>query len=126
MVERVRNVVKRDNKRGKHPTDGDTPAPKRRSKGSELLRRYPVGSSVSDIENPETTAEHLKALNNELQKTRPRDTILLPLMKSTFGARRMFILSDAVSVGAILQEYPALSRPAVVCMIKLFGDHWKV
>ena len=56
-------------------------------------------------------------MNNELEKTRPRDSILLPLMKSTFGARRMFVLSDAISVAAILKEYRALSRPAVVCAI---------
>lgn len=117
MVERARNVVKRDSKKGKHPLgdNGDTPTPKRRSKGSDLLRRYPVGRiASSDIENPETIAEHQKAMNKELQKTRPRDSILLSLMKSTFGVRRMFVLSDAISVGAILHEYPALSRPAVI------------
>ena len=122
MVERACNIVKRDSKKGKHPMDDsdETPVPKRRSKGSDLLRRYPVGSSTSpDIENPETVAEHQKAMNNELEKTRPRDSILLPLMKSTFGARRMFVLSDAISVAAILKEYRALSRPAVVCAITL-------
>ena len=73
----------------------DTPLPKRKAiNGSEVLCRYPVGSTSLEIEKPETMAEHQKATRNELQKARPRDSVLLPLMKSTFGVRRMFILSE--------------------------------
>lgn len=96
MVERIRNVLKRDSKKGKRPLDDsiDTPAPKRKAKVSELMKRYPVGGNSSlEIENSETIAQHEKAIANELLKAKPRDSIILPLMKSTFGVRRMFILS---------------------------------
>ena len=80
---------------------------------TEIMRRYPVNDNV-DIEDPETTSEHKRAIGNELAKAKPRDSVLLPLMKSTYGERRMFILSDEISVQDILNEYPALSRSSIV------------
>lgn len=115
MVERVRNILKSDRKKGKRLVDTtmETPPPKRQAR-DYILRRYPVGGSPALLENPETTAEHKKAISMELSKGKPRDSVLLPLMKSTFGERRIFILSTEVSVYSILQEYAALSRPAMV------------
>ena len=52
--------------------------------------------------------EHKKVIDTELGKAKPRESVLLPLMKSTYGERRMFILNEATSVAIILTNYPAL------------------
>lgn len=117
MLERIRNVRKRDCKKLSRPIpEGEDPPIKKKRKGSEILRRYPTASDseTSTLDNPESVEKHMKALSTELSKTRPRDTVLLPLMKSTFATRRLFVLNDANSVNGILEKYPALSRPAVV------------
>ena len=54
---------------------------------------------------------HKKAIEEESKKSKPGDSVLLPLMKSTFQARRMFIQAK---VEGTLQSFPTLSRPAVV------------
>lgn len=116
MVERVRNVLKRDSKKGKHPLDtsATTPPVSKRKKDSDILRRYPINTISDEVEDYETIGQHKKALATELSKAKPRDSVLLPLMRSTFQDRRMFILSEEVSVCGILQEYSALSKPAIV------------
>ena len=116
MVERVRNVIKRDSKKARGMPVDEAPEPKRRRKGIELLRSYPVSSKASTdtSENAESLAIHLKALCTELSKAKPRDGVLLPLMRSTYGERRMFILNEETSVQGILEKYRALSRPAIV------------
>ena len=96
MVERVRNVIKRDSKKTKGAPSKETPEPKRRRKGIELLRRYPVSSS----EMSENTESLDKAIGAEFAKAKPRDSVLLPLMRSTYGVRRMFILNEAKCVEA--------------------------
>lgn len=60
---------------------------------------------------------HNKAIKVELAKAKPRDSVLLPLMRSTYGERRMFILNEATSVQSILEKYCALSRPAIVSAV---------
>lgn len=118
MVERVRNVIKRDYKMGKRPASGhDATTPKRRKRGDELLKRYPITDAIVNSENAESLEQHKKAISKELAKTRPRDSILLPLMKSTYDERRMYVLNDATSVNQILSKYPALCHPAMVCCI---------
>lgn len=115
-MERVRNVIKRDTKRTKRPLQepDDESEPKRKCRGSQLLRRYPMGNDVPPAESDETIQQHKKAISKELDKAKPRDSVLLPLMRSTYGPRRLFILNEATSVGEILDVYPALSRQAVV------------
>lgn len=115
MVERVRNVIKRDSKKARVANvEAEIPEPKRRKKGIDLLRRYPVNSSVEMNENAESLEVHNKAIGIELAKAKPRDVVLLPLMRSTYGERRMFILNEATSVQSILEKYRPLSRPAIV------------
>ena len=116
MVERVRNVIKRDSKKAKGAPCEEVPEPKRRKKGTDLLRRYPVNSNTptDSSENTESLELHKKAIGTELARAKPRDSVLLPLMRSTYGERRMFILNEETSVRGILQKYQALSRPAVV------------
>ena len=70
-------------------------------------------------ENAETLGEHNKANAKELAKKKPRDSIMLPLMKSTCGDRRIYILNMSCSVAELLQKYPALLHPAVVCVLTL-------
>ena len=68
-------------------------------------------------EDPSSVAEHKKALQEEMKKAKPRDALLLPLMKSTFHDRRLFIQNDASAVADILEDYPALARSTVVSVI---------
>ena len=116
MVERVRNVIKTDRKRGKRPLEDETvPFQKRRPKACELLRRYPVSATtIPVVEDASDIDQHENAIKEEMKKKKPRDTVLLPLMKSTYHRRRMFVLNEAVSVSAILEKYPVLSHQTVV------------
>ena len=117
MVERVRNIYKRDYKKSNRPlSEGEAGPPiKKKQKKSDILRRYPnITHSGPDLDNAESIEKHMKAISTELLQSKPRDTVLLPLMKSTFAGRRLFVLNDAVSVNQTLEIYPALSRPAVV------------
>jgi hypothetical protein len=118
MVERVRNVIKRDRKRMpssagslSESTKRSKLSPEARKKDS-LLRRYPAGAQFT--EDSASTESHLSAISIELAKAKPRDSVLLPLMKSTYPSRRLFVLNDATSAKHILDEYPALQRQAVV------------
>jgi hypothetical protein len=117
MVERTRNVIKRDSKMTKRGDDSEaTPSAKRRKKEVELLRRYPVTNIVQDTsEDAESLREHNTALQKEMNKKKPREPVLLPLMKATYGDRRIYVLNVTCSVSSILEKYPALSRQAVVC-----------
>ena len=125
MVEWVHNVVKRDCKKAKRslPEQSNDTEPKRKKKGNELLRRYPVNCSTDLVvqENPESLQQHKKAFAAELKKAKPRDSVLLPLLKSTYSEWRMFILDVATSVATILEEYTSLSRPAVVSVLIKFA-----
>ena len=62
-------------------------------------------------------AEHCKALEAELAKDKPRDTVILPIMSTLFTSRRSYIEHDAEDVKHILLVYPALKRPTVVSFI---------
>ena len=66
-----------------------------------------------------TVERHKKSISDELRKAKPRDTILLPLLKCTFGERRMFIMNEATCVADVLEHHPALARTAVVSVVSL-------
>lgn len=94
MVERVRNVIKHDRKR--MPSSASSPSeatkrsklsPEARKKDS-LLRRYPTRAQFT--EDASSIESHLSAITSELEKGKPRDSVLLPLMKSTYPSRRLF------------------------------------
>ena len=55
-------------------------------------------------------------MEDEFKKAKPRDSVL-PLMKSTFKERRMFVQDDAGSVEDILDVFPSLCRPALVSIM---------
>lgn len=114
MLARVRNLIKADRK--KNPTSTAHPqSPKRQCKAAAdlLLRRYPVMQQAS-LEDAESIAQHKKAMSEEMARAKPRDSILLPLMKMSYQNRWDFIRNEVQPVQEILQEYPALQRPAVV------------
>lgn len=65
----------------------------KRKKSDSILRRYPiVPNSIATAENSETLEQHCNAIATELRKAKPRDTVLLPLLRLTYDQRRMFIL----------------------------------
>ena len=115
MVERVRNIIKADHKKARQAGQEvvQPSSPKRQKKGtSSLIRRYPISSyKVGDCA---TIERHSKAISEELSKAKPRDTLLLPLLKATFGVRRMYVMNEATCATDVLNKYPALSRTAVV------------
>ena len=54
---------------------------------------------------------------SEMEKGRPRDQVLLPLLKSTYDSRRMYVeFNDEADVGSTLEAYPAMCRPAAVSL----------
>jgi hypothetical protein len=68
----------------------------------------------SSSEDAASIAEHLKGVTSEMAKEKPRDSVVLPLMRTLFSSRRAYIKHDAEDVGSILEIYPALRRPSVV------------
>lgn len=112
-------MIKRGKK--KAPTEGcEKPTPEKKRKLSsgkpEVLRRHPVkaGGRSLDIIDNETLDQHRKAIEAEMKKAKPRDSVLLPLMKLTFPHRRMYVQNTAITMNDILEKYSVLARPAVV------------
>ena len=83
--------------------------PPKRGRPKKLIvsldSRYPPLNYAVDPEEERSAAN---ALEREMQNGKPRREVFLPLMKSTFRARRQYILNDAVSVQDIWSNYPAL------------------
>ena len=82
---------------------------------NDLLRRYPTRiNDGTSSEDAASIAEHLKGVTSEMAKEKPRDSVVLPLMRTLFSSRRAYIEHDAEDVSNILKVYPALRRPSVV------------
>ncbi|XP_065905225.1 uncharacterized protein [Dysidea avara] len=111
MIERIRNLIKLDRKRG--ASIDQSPAPKRSNNKDKLQRRYPLTQN-SPIVDLETFEEHNKAMVEEMKNRTPRDRVLLPLMKTTFQNRWVYVRKDATSVKSIITEYPCLKFPAIL------------
>ena len=79
------------------------------------MRRYPIKVHSGTMDDFCSVEEHKKALSAELQKAKPRDSVLIPLLRSTFQERRMFV-HTAKGVSEILDTFPVLHRPAMVCL----------
>lgn len=116
MVERVRNVIKRARKK-RGPSSSADSKPKRQKSDTDrdkLLRRYPIGGSRKQ-EDSTSFEQHLTALSLEMMKAKPRDSVILPLMKVTYPNRRELIESDSKTVQDVLTEFhSALKRPSTV------------
>ena len=118
MIERVRNVEKAVVKAEKRKSEGSEQPVSKRSKVDKLIRRYPVTIS-SEVADPETMEQHHKAIEEEMKKAKPRDRILLPLMKATFQNRLLYIRKDASCVNDILQKYPCFKFPLIVSSVHI-------
>lgn len=118
MIERVRNVIKYDNKKARSAGRYPPSSPKRHKKSTNLVRRYPVSSY--NLSDPATAERHKKGISDELEKARPRDAMLLPLLRATFGERRMFVMNNATCLADVLKEHPALSRTTVVSLLCVY------
>lgn len=119
MIQRIRNVIKTANKKARAtsetPSGGaEVPRTKKGKKDNKLLTRYPLQSQASTSDDPQSVQGHLKALEAELKKNKPRESIIHPLMKSTFQFRREWILDRAEPIHSIIEKYPALSYTTVV------------
>ena len=114
-------MIKNDTRKARRTGDYSSSNPpiklQKNVQDADLTRRYPVLSTNMDIEDPSTVDRHQAAITEELSKSKPRDTVLLPLMKNTYGERRLFIVNGSSSIGDIKNRYPALSRPAVVRLL---------
>ncbi|XP_065893301.1 uncharacterized protein [Dysidea avara] len=117
MIERIRNVNKADKKKSIDLYDEEqAETPKRKRKLiDDLSRRYSVttGNSHSSV-NSETIEQHHKAIKEEMIRAKPRERLLLPLMKSTFPVRWCFIKNEAESVKQVLEAYPCLKLPIII------------
>ena len=111
----MRNVIKTDKRKSKDQLD--IPSAKRpKAKEDLLLRRYPSTDELHGQVDEETAAQHCKLMNTEAGKTKPRNQIILPLMKVTYVTRSLYIRTEASSVKEILGTYAALKLPSVVSM----------
>ena len=118
---RVSNLKKRAARKLANRDEPGTPGKRgkklgRKSVTQELSQRYPIhiGSQDDTEEDEESCERHFKAISKELEKAKPRDTVLLPLMKLTYSSRRAFVENEAKSVRDIFLKFPALKRPANV------------
>lgn len=115
-MDRVYNVEKTRKRARTGPNtaeDGTCTAKKRGrpKRSSDLESRYPLIQLRDDA----SAQQHVQAISVEMEREKPRKDILLPLMKSTFGVRRQYILSSDDCVFTKLDKYPALKMPALVC-----------
>ena len=79
-------------------------------KNRQLACRIATQHSPELESDPIMVESHQEALVKEMKNAKPRSDIFIPLMKSTFMARRQFILTEARSVVQILDIYPALNQ----------------
>lgn len=112
LLERLRNIRKRSK-------SDDLPMTKK-AKGTSsvkqaLIKRYPVRVHDDREEDAESIQQHISAMVSEMSKKKPREHVVLPLLKSTYSTRRNFVTSaDRADVTEILKEYPALHFPSAV------------
>ena len=115
-MERIRNLNKANRKKNKgHSHDTGMPKrPKLSTAKDQLLRRYPIKFGDSVVEDRDSIAQHTSAIEEEMKRAKPRQSVLLPLMKKTFHNRWEFVQHDAVSVKDTLEKFPALKLAAMV------------
>ena len=52
-----------------------------------------------------------------MKKAKPRESLILPLMKKTFCDRWEFVQHDAISVKDVIEKFPAMKFSAVVSVL---------
>ena len=95
IQECLRNRIKQARcklqKKGNNGDEGTSKKRQRKSRNDQLFRRYPLQRSNDPLDDPHSVEDHCKAMSEEMKKASPRDTLLLPLLKSTYSSRRMYI-----------------------------------
>ena len=74
-----------------------------------LLSRYPVATeSTSSTNNGDDGSidDHIAGMELEMQRQRPRDSLLSELMKLTYQTRRDYIIDDNPRVSEIFGNGP--------------------
>ena len=108
IIERINNSKAR--KRSIIQRDGCDPpstSPKRgRPKISAIMGRYP--SIQLNYADESTIERDLAKLKQEVHKSNPSKSVVVPLMKQTFSHTREFILSGLDCLYTILQLHPEL------------------
>ena len=111
ITERVYNLEKGQKKR---PASDDSEPTLPSGKKGRLVNRYPPVNEAEMLDE-DVYQRHLKALNNELEKSKPRKDVLVDLMTVTYSNRRTYILEQAESVQEIIEKFPAfLKYPEIV------------
>jgi len=108
-------VIKLDRKKGVEVEE--SPSVKRPKKQTVLLSHYPVATGSTTVissSDDGSVDDHVEAMKAEMQREKPRDTLLSELMKLTYATRRDYILNDAPRVSEIFEKYPALKRTSMV------------
>lgn len=81
LIDRVYNVYKGEKRKLTDQEEASSSVPSR--KRPKILERYPpLNTAASTVER------HRKALDQELQKEKPRMNVVLELMELTFSHRR--------------------------------------
>ena len=117
-MDRVYNTEK-GRKRAAIELDSADDTPKKRGRPKRIISlasRYPA---VHSHGNGTPQPQDLQAISKEMEKAKPRKDILLPLMKSTFIARRQYILESDDSVLTKLEKFSPLKMPPVVRIHRL-------
>ena len=111
ITERVYNLEKGQKKRS--ASDDSEPTLPSGKKG-RLVNRYPPVNEAEMLDE-DVYQKHLKTLNNELEKSKPKKDVLIDLMAVTYSNRRTYILEQAESVQEIIEKFPAfLVYPEIV------------
>ena len=107
--------------------DGSVPKRQKKSGNNNLFRRYPIQQGGGSMDDPRSIKEHCKAMCDEMKKASPRDHVSLPLLKSTYDDRRSYTEFDSeADVCSMLEAYPALRRPAAVCLHTQLALFWLI
>ena len=84
------------------------------------MRRYPVVQQGA-LEDSDSIEQYKKAISDEMARSKPRESVLLPLMKLSYQNRWDYVCNEAQSVCKIVEAYPALKRPSIVCSYRPFN-----
>lgn len=127
MLECVRNREKQAKKKAWDSSFSSPPVKRQQLNTTKdyLLRRYRARIIDNDLDDSLSLDYHNKAISEEMKKPKPRDSVLLPLYKSTFRQRRMFVQTEAHSASNIIQKLSCISRPALVSCQKLYCYYYR-
>ena len=113
LLEQLRNLHKRTKSSGANSEKTSKIAVTQGSKKarSSLLKRYPPRAHI--VIDEDTIVKHEDAMLAEMAKKKPREVVILPLMKQTYS-----VTSDRTSVQEILSKYPTgLKLPSAVSLL---------